>query len=208
MVTVTPASPAGTTVPATPSTTTSQKSAAKLAALKEALATVTAVAANNSGGAIMEQIRDQRAASAQDRLGQAQGRYKLLRETMMKVLAAGGDSRSAVRLAREAASLARDVARAVKDIAAAAKDDNPATADIRRSMLDGLHKETRRLVLGMRNIVDAARIVNDSGEGGMQQSRRARDIARARRDTDEAFISLTREIGGARTAIARLSIEA
>jgi len=196
MVTVTPASPGGTTAPV--STTSSAPKSPKLAALEEALATVKAVAANSSGSAIMSQIRDQRAAAAQERLGQVQERYKLLRDTMMKVLAAGGDPRSAVRLAREAASLARQVAQAVKDIAVASKDDDQATADSRRSMLDGLHKETRRLIYGARNIVDAARILNDSGEGGLQQSRRARDIAKARRVADDALASITREIGSAR----------
>lgn len=199
MVTVTPASPAGPTAPAL--TPTNDKSSAHLAALKEALATVKSVAANGAGSAIAAQIRDQRAAAAQERLGQAQERYKLLRETMMKVLAAGGDPRSAVRLAREAASLAREVARAVKDIAAAAKDGDPATADSRRSMLDGVHKETRKLLLGVRNIVDAARIVNDSGDGGLQQAKRARDINRARRDTEDAVAAIVRELGGARLAI-------
>ena len=200
MVTVTPASPAGTTAPATASTPTQDKSAARLAALKDALATVTAVAGNDVGATITAEIRDRRAAMAQEKLGQAQERYKLLRELMMKVLAAGGDPRSAVRLAREAASLAREVAQAVKDIAVASKDDDPATADSRRSMLDGLHKDTRRLVLGARNIVDAARILNDSGDGGLQQAKRARDLTKARRDADQALVSITREIGSARIA--------
>lgn len=200
MVTVTPASPGGTTAPAPTTTPAHTPKSPKLAALEEALVTVKAVAANYSGSAIMSQIRDQRAAMAQERLGQVQERYKLLRETMLKVLAAGGDPRSAVRLAREAASLAREVAQAVKDIAVASKDNDPATAESRRSMLDGLHKETRRLIHGARNIVDAARIVNDSGESGLQQSRRARDITRARRDADTALTAITREIGSARMA--------
>lgn len=195
MVTVTPASPAGPTAPAP-----QVKISTRQVALEEALATVKAVAANNSGSAIAAQIRDQRAAAAQERLGRAQERYKLLHQTMMKVLAAGGDPRSALRLAREAAALAREVAKAVKDIAAAAKGGDPATADTRRSMLDGVHKESRKLLYGVRNIVDAARIVNDSGEGGVQQSRRARDIGKARRDAEDALASIARELGMARFA--------
>ncbi len=196
MVTVTPASPAGPTAPAP-----QVKISTRQVALEEALATVKAVAANNSGSAIAAQIRDQRAAAAQERLGRAQERYKLLHQTMMKVLAAGGDPRSALRLAREAAALAREVAKAVKDIAAAAKGGDPATADTRRSMLDGVHKESRKLLYGVRNIVDAARIVNDSGEGGVQQSRRARDIGKARRDAEDALASIARELGMARFAV-------
>jgi hypothetical protein len=196
MVTVTPASPAGPTAPAP-----QVKVSTKQVALEEALAAVKAVAANHSGSAIAAQIRDQRAAAAQERLGRAQERYKLLHQTMMKVLAAGGDPRSALRLAREAASLAREVARAVKDIAAAAKGGDPASADARRSMLDGVHKESRKLLYGVRNIVDAARIVNDSGEGGVQQSRRAKDIGKARRDAEDALLGIARELGMARFAI-------
>ncbi len=180
----------------------------KQAALEEALAAVKAVAANGGGGALLAQIRDQRAAAAQDRLGKAQERYTLLRETMLKVLAAGGEPRSAVRLAREAASLAREVARAVKDIAAAAKGGDAATLEARRAALDGVHKESRRLILGVRNIVDAARIVNDGGAGGLQQARRAREIARARRDTDDALASVLREIGSARLTGRTVSIDA
>lgn len=195
MVTVTPPSPAGSTAPAP-----APKVSTKQAALEEALAAVKAVAAGHSGSAIAAQLRDQRAAAAQERLGRAQERYTLLRETMMKVLAAGGDPRSAVRLAREAAAVAREVARAVKDIATAAREGDPATAEARRSALDGVQKDSRRLLLGVRNIVDAARIVNDSGDGGLQQSRRARDIARARRDTDDAIAAVTRELGRARVA--------
>lgn len=179
------------------------------AALEEALATVKAVAANGSGGTLLAQLRDQRAASAQDRLGKAQERYTLLRETMLKVLAAGGEPRSAVRLAREAASLAREVARAVKDITAAAKGGDAATLESRHAVLDGVHKVSRRLILGVRNIVDAARLVNDGGQGGVQQSRRARDIFKARRDTDEAQASTLRDLSSARLTGGRtVSIDA
>lgn len=197
MATIPPAPPAGANAPASTSTHKSPKQAA----LEEALAVVKSVASGNAGAAITKQIRDQRAAAAQEMLGQAQERYKLLRKTMLTVLAAGGDPRSAVRLAREAAAVARDVAKAVKDVATAARDGDPATADSRRATLDGLRKETHKLLYGIRSIVDAARIVNDAGEGGLQQSKRAKDINRARRDADEALASVTRELASARSAI-------
>jgi hypothetical protein len=197
MATIPPASPGSAAPPASVANLKSSKQAA----LEEALAVVKSVAAGNAGGAITKQIRDQRAAAAQENLGRAQERYRLLRETMFKVLAAGGDPRSVVRLAREAATMARDVAKAVKDIATAVKDGDPATADSRRATLDGLRKESHKLLYGIRSLVDAARIVNTAGEDGLPQSRRAKEIDRARRETEEALTSVTREIAGARTAI-------
>jgi hypothetical protein len=197
MATISPASPVGPTAPASPST----RKLPKQAALEEALAVVKSVASGKAGATITRQIRDQRAAAAQESLGRAQQRYKLLRETMLKVLAAGGDPRSAVRLAREAATVARDVAKAVKDIALASRDGDPASATSRRDALNGLHKESRKLLYGIRGIVDAARIVNDYGDDGLQQSRRAKEISRARRDTEDAVASVTREIATAQMAI-------
>lgn len=198
MATIPPAPPTGS---AASTASSAARKSPRQAALEEALAVVKSVASGNAGSEITRQIRDQRAAMAQETLGRAQERHKLLRETMLKVLAAGGDPRSAVRLAREAASVARDVAKAVKDIATAAKDGDPATADSRRATLDGLRKESHKLLYGIRNLVDAARIVNDAGEGGLQQSRRAKEIKRARRDTEDALSVVTRELASARTAI-------
>jgi hypothetical protein len=197
MATLSPPSPAGSTAPASVSITKSPK----LAALQEALAVVKSVAAGKAGWAITEQLRDQRAAAAQEALGRAQERHKLLRKTMLTVLAAGGDSRSVVRLAREAATVARDVAKAVKHISVAAREGEPSTAEQRRVTLDSLRKESHKLLYGLRSLVDAARLVNDGGEGGLLQTRRAKEINRARRDAQDALASVTRDIANARMAV-------
>jgi hypothetical protein len=205
MVALSPVPPAG------PSATAHSPSGkpTRQAALEEALAVVKSVAAGKASLAITAQLRDQRATAAQEKLTQARDRYKLLRETMLTVLKVGGEPRSAARLAREAAVLAHDVAKAVKEIAAAAKGADPAVAEARRAALGALHKESRTLLYGIRSIVDAARIVNDPGEGGLQKSRRAREISRARQDADGALTSIAREITNARPTVAgRLAIDA
>lgn len=191
MATISPASLAGA----------SSAKSTKQAALDDALATVKSAATGKAGSAIAAQLRDQNAAVAQQKLGQAQERYKLLRETMLTVLRAGGEPRSAARLARDAASLARDVAKAVKDIGAAARGGDAATAEARRASLDGVHKESRKLLSGMRTLIDAARVVNEgSGRGGLQKNQRAKEISQARRDAEAALASVTREISSARLA--------
>jgi len=194
---ISPASPAGSPAPASVSIHKSPKQAA----LQEALAIVKSVAAGKPGAAITAQLRDQRAAAAQEALGRAQERHKLLRKTMLTVLAAGGDPRSVVRLAREAATVARDVARAVKDISVATRDGDPSSSEQRRATLDSLRKESHKLLYGVRSLIDAARLVNDGSEGGLQQMRRAKEINRARRDAQDALASVTRDIANARMAV-------
>jgi hypothetical protein len=159
--------------------------------------------------AITAQLYDQRAAVAQEKLTQARDHYKLLRETMLTVLKVGGEPRSAARLAREAAAVARDVAKAVKDIAAAAKSVDPAGAGSRRAALEGVRKESRKLLYGIRSLVDAARIVNDFSDRGLQKSRRAKEISQARRDAEDALAGITRELGSTRMAIgSKIAIDA
>lgn len=200
MSTIFPSGTAGPAAGAGPAARTEKSP--KQQALEEALAKVREVAQSGSGVAVLKQIREQRAAAAQERLGRAQERYELLRKTMIKVLSLG-DARSAVRIAKEAASVARDVAGAAKDVVRAAKGGVPEDATSRRESLDVFLREARRLVLGVRNLVDAARIANDGSEPGRTQAQRAKDINRARRDTDDALERILREIGAAHLAGSR-----
>ena len=166
-------------------------------ALEEALAAVKQVASGNPGAAVLKKIREQRAVAAQERLGRAQERYELLHKTMVTVLRLG-DGRSAVRLAKDAAAVARDVAGAVKDIAVAAKDGALGDGETRRGILDGVLRQARRIILGVRNLVDAGRIAHDGAEGSRLHGLRTREIAKSRRDTDDALAHVLRDIAAAR----------
>lgn len=202
MSTVFPTGGAAGAATGTAATPAKAEKSVKQQALEEALAVVKQVALGNAGAGVLREVREQRAAAAQERLGRAQERYQLLRKTMIKVLGAG-DARSAARIAKEAASLARDVAGASKDVAQAAKGAAPADAETWRGALDGFLRQARQLVLGVRNIVDAARIANGGSEPGRLQAQRSKDINRARRDTDDAFVAILREIGTVRFAATR-----
>lgn len=203
MSTVTPAT--GPAIPAgAAAAPTKPEKSVKQQALEEALAVVKQVALGNPGGAVLKQIREQRAAAAQERLGRAQERYEILRKSMITVLKAG-DARSATRIAKEAASLARDIASASKDVAAAAKGAQGPEVETWRGALDGFLRQARQLVFGVRNIVDAARIANGGSEPGRAHADRAKEINRARRDTDDALARILREIGLARLGTSRPS---
>jgi hypothetical protein len=175
-------------------------------ALEKALAEVREVAANPGGAVVLQQIREHQAAAAQARLSHARERYQLLRKSMSQVLVFG-DGRFAARLAKDAAALARQIAGAAKDMAQAANDGAPSDAVARREALDGFMGQARSVVLGARNLIDAARIANGRGEDGPAQAKRAKEIARARRDSDDALADIVRDLGRARHA-ASIAIDA
>lgn len=175
-------------------------------ALEKALAKVSEVAANPGGAVVLQQIREHHAAAAQERLAHAREHYQLLRKSMSQVLVFG-DGRFAARLAKDAAALARQIAGAAKDMAQAAKGGAPSDAAARRAALDGFLGQARSIVLGARNIVDAARIANGRGDDDPVQAKRAKEIARARRDSDDALADIVRDLGRARRA-ASIAIDA
>lgn len=175
-------------------------------ALEKALAKVREMAANPGGTVVLQQIREQQAAAAQERLGRTLERSQLLRKSMSQALVFG-DGRFAARIAKDAAALARQIAGAAKDMVQAANGGAPSDAASRREALDGFLGQARSVVFGARNIIDAARIANGRGEDGPAQAKRAKEIARACRDSDGALADIVRDLGRVRRA-AGIAIDA